>query len=127
MNTEKVRAEFEAWGESIGFPVTGKYAETVDVLCAESAFKAGYQAALQSQDAEDAERYCWLITKIQQVYDGDYFETDLMGIYCHMRSQFKGDRVVRAEITWRDKTDEPIGLSAAIDHARRVEGNRNDE
>jgi hypothetical protein len=48
------RAAFEAWGESIGFPVTGKYAETVDVLCAESAFKAGYKAGRAALTAQPA-------------------------------------------------------------------------
>src|SRR5690606_8588502 len=64
MSTEQERADFEAWAASIGFCVTGKYAETIDVLCAESAFKAGYQAGratLQSQDREDAERYRTLV------------------------------------------------------------------
>lgn len=46
--TEQDRAAFEAWAASIGFCVTGKYAETVDVLCAESAFKAGYRAGRAS-------------------------------------------------------------------------------
>jgi uncharacterized small protein (DUF1192 family) len=54
MNTEQERADFEAWGESIGFPVTGKYAETVDVLCAESAFKAGYKAGRAALTAQPA-------------------------------------------------------------------------
>lgn len=57
MSIEQGHAEFEAWAASIGFCVTGKYAETIDVLCAESAFKAGYQAgraALHSHDREDA-------------------------------------------------------------------------
>lgn len=49
MNTEQERAAFEAWAASIGLSITGKYAESIAVLCAESAFKAGYQAALQSQ------------------------------------------------------------------------------
>lgn len=124
MNTEQERAEFEAWLKERG---------VWPALTYEEAFVAGYQtgraagirdgrAVLQSQDREDAERYRYLISKLQQVYDGDYFETDLMSLYCHMPSQYKGERTVRAEITWRDKTDEPIGLSEAIDHARRAEG-----
>lgn len=84
-----------------------------------------YQAALASPEVQglrkDAERYRYLIAKLQQAYDGDYFETDIMSLYCHMTSQYKGERVVRAEITWRDKADELIGLSEAIDHARRIE------
>ena len=127
MTQDKERAAFEAWGESIGFCVTGKYAETVAVLCAESAFKAGYQAgraALQSQDKEDAERYHWLLDKLQNSYDGEDFESDSISIYSRMASQCKGARTVKAEIFWRDKTDEPIGLSEAIDHARRIEENK---
>lgn len=128
MNTEQQRAAFEAWFKgtdrylsNLDFYLMpdGKYEDDVEATF--EAYQAG-RAALQSQDREDAERYRYLITKLQQVYDGDYFETALMRLYCHMTSQFKGDRVVRAEITWRDKTDEPIGLSAAIDHARRIEG-----
>jgi hypothetical protein len=63
MSIEQERFAFEAWAASIGFCVTGKYAETIDVLCAESAFKAGYQAgraALQLNDRDDAERYRWV-------------------------------------------------------------------
>jgi len=78
--------------------------------------------ALQSQDREDAERYRYLVTKLQQAYDGDYIEIGPMSLYCHMQSQFKGDRVIRAEITWGDETGESIGLSEAIDHARHIEG-----
>jgi hypothetical protein len=122
MNTEQERAAFEAWAASIGLSITGKYAESIAVLCAESAFKAGYQAALQSQDREDALRYRYLTIMLQQAYDGECFETDLMTLYCYMSSQYKGNRIVLAEITWRDKSDEPIGLGEAIDHARRVAG-----
>ena len=118
MNIEQERAEFEVWRR--------KHYDYDDLTAFEiefafAAFQAG-RAALQSQDRDDAERYRYLITKLQQVYDGDYFETDLMNLYCHMPSQYKGERVVRAEITWRDKADEPIGLSEAIDQARRIEG-----
>lgn len=123
MNTEQERADFEAWAQDkteLYKMSNGEYSSRITRFAFE-AYQAG-RGAPQSQDREDAERYRYLITKLQQVYDGDYFETDLMSLYCHMPSQFKGDRVVRAEITWRDKTDEPIGLSAAIDHAHRIEG-----
>ena len=63
MNIERERAAFEVWAASIGLTVTGWRAESLSVLCAESAFKAGYraaQAAMQLQDREDAERYRWL-------------------------------------------------------------------
>ena len=77
---------------------------------------------LQSQDREDALRYRYLVTKLQQAYDGEAFESDRLSIYCRMSSQRKGERMVSAEIFWRDETDQPIGLSEAIDHARRIEG-----
>ena len=78
--------------------------------------------ALQSQDRDDAERYRFLLAKLQQAYDGEYFESECFSVYFHMSSHFKGDRTIQAEIAWRDKADEPIGLSGAIDHARRIEG-----
>lgn len=49
---EQERTEFEAWAANIGFSVTGKYAETIDVLCAESAFKAGYKAGRAALTAQ---------------------------------------------------------------------------
>lgn len=98
MNTEQLRAEFETWAASIGFCVTGKYAETIDVMCAESAFIAGYKAAIQSQDREDAERYRWLRDEEGLVvlpYD---------------------DHGLGPEFPYGSDLDK------AIDHARRVEG-----
>ena len=47
--TDQESAAFEAWAASIGLSVTGRYAETVDVLSAKSVFKAGYQAAHHTQ------------------------------------------------------------------------------
>jgi len=79
-------------------------------------------AALQSQDREDALRYRHLMAKLQQAYDGECFESECFSVYCRMSSQRKGDRTILAEIAWRDKTDEPLGLSEAIDRARRIEG-----
>lgn len=109
--TEQLRAEFEAWAASIGFCVTGKYAETVDVLCAESAFKAGYKAALQSQDQKDAERYRWLRAGgnddigVVRGFDGiDYGSTSVAYTY---EEGLDGEK-----------------LDEAIDHARRVEGDK---
>ena len=87
-----------------------------------AAIRLAYLVGPSEQDSEDAKRYRYLISKLHQAYDGECFETDLMSIYCHMLSQYKGDRSIQAEITWRDKTDEPLGLSEAIDHARRIEG-----
>ena len=47
---EQMRAAFEAWAASIGFETNGRYAKTLTVLCAEEAFKAGYQAALSKEE-----------------------------------------------------------------------------
>lgn len=52
---QQERAEFEAWTESIGLKVDGWRAESLAVLCAESAFKAGYQAAQAKIESKDAE------------------------------------------------------------------------
>lgn len=130
---EQERVDFEAWVTSENEDEYGPQVElllqknasgdysTVRIQAAWEAYQAG-RAALPSQYQEDAERYRYLITKLQQSYDGDYIEIDPMSLYCHMQSQFKGDRVIRAEITWGSETGEPIGLSEAIDHARRIEG-----
>jgi len=118
-DTEQLRAEFEAWASQYT-----SYPQKYDLISAWQAYQAG-RAALQLQDREDAERYRYLITKLQQSYDGDYIEIDPMSLYCHMQSQFKGDRVIGAEITWGSEAGESIGLSEAIDHARRIEGDGN--
>ena len=129
MNPEQERAAFETWAEQRGMelhkvtPCNGSlpyYADTPG-MAAWEAWQA--RAALQSQDREDAERYRYLTFMLQQAYDGERFERDLMTLYCYISSQYKGDRTVLAEITWRDKSDEPIDLSEAIDRARRIEGN----
>lgn len=79
---EQERAEFEAWAASIGFCVTGKYAETINVLCAESAFKAGYRAgraALQAQPQET-------IGYVTRNEEGDpvmlFFDLNEAKLYC---------------------------------------------
>lgn len=117
MNTHDI--ELPPLPEWVDWPVTVSEMSASEI---KEAMQAYARAALQSQDRRDAARYRYLIAKLQQAYDGDYFETDLISLYCHMPSQYKGERVVRAEITWRDKADEPIGLSEAIDHARHIEG-----
>jgi hypothetical protein len=53
MTDEQMRAAFEAWAASIGLEINGRYAESLSVLCAEEAFKAGYQAALAKQNSND--------------------------------------------------------------------------
>lgn len=114
MNNEQERVAYQEWADLHPIAYAGiEY----------DAFIAGYQAgraALQSQYQEDAERYRYLVTKLQQAYDGDYIEIGPMSLYCYTQSQFKGDRVIRAEITWGDETGESIGLSEAIDHAKRI-------
>ncbi len=118
------RAAFEAWARKHGQPVfmdddePGWYAYS-NVQDNWEGWKA--RAALQSQDKEDAERYRHLMAKMQQAYDGECFESECFSVYCRMSNQYKGNRTILAEITWRDKSDEPIGLSEAIDHARRIE------
>ena len=110
MNTEQGRAEFEAWAQRIGFPVTGKYAETIDVLCAEETFNAGYQAgraALQSQDKEDAERYRWLRKH-----------------WFTMTSCYDGGRVEFTTGQPRYSSATEANVDEAIDHARRIEENK---
>lgn len=71
MNNAQERAAFEAWAASIGFCVTGKYAETSAVLCAKSAFEAGFQAALASPEVralrKDAERLDFMISEECQI------------------------------------------------------------
>lgn len=60
---EQMRAAFEAWAASIGLELNGRYAKTLTVLCAEEAFKAGYQAALSKENSNDRQTShapgCW--------------------------------------------------------------------
>lgn len=97
------RAAFEAWAASVGFCVTGKYAETVDVLCAESAFKAGYRAGLSSLQSQSQE----IITYVTRNEEGDsamlFFDLQEARLYC-------------------EPGEEPEALVLA-GPARRIEGN----
>lgn len=52
-NDAQTRAAFEAWAASIGLKLNGRYTQTLAVLCAEEAFKAGYQAALLKENGND--------------------------------------------------------------------------
>jgi hypothetical protein len=54
-----MRAAFEAWAASIGLEINGRYAESLSVLCAEEAFKAGYQAGRVAPEAAWAEADEW--------------------------------------------------------------------
>ena len=71
---------------------------------------------------EDGQRFRFLMSLLQDAYDGDCFESDLLAVYCRMSSQRKGERRVSAEIFWTDKTDCPIDLRSAIDRARDLTG-----
>lgn len=70
-----------------------------------------------ASDREDAARYRWLVAQFQRAYDGDRVDLDRLSLSCGM--QFgRGDfRRVEAQISWGDRRDEPLGLSAAIDEA----------
>lgn len=60
--SQQERAAFEEWATSIGLSITGKYAKSLDVLCAEEAFSAGYQAgraALQESLDKSQDREGW--------------------------------------------------------------------
>lgn len=100
MNIEQERAEFEAWmrkehpDHSLEY-VNGRYTYSPPQRLWE-AYQAG-RAALQSKDAEDGERLDWLLRQLP----GDAIR------YC------VGVIADTADI------DE---FRAAIDHARRVEG-----
>jgi|SRR5690625_1260467 len=122
MNTEQLRAEFEAWAARIGLCVTGKYAETINGLCAESAFKAGYKAALQSQDSE---RLDFITSKPGVCYalvsddNGRWALTDAgMGPVAPDQgfTETVGITSIVDPDMWKSSPRE------AIDHARRVEG-----
>lgn len=104
MTTEQERAAFEAWAASIGLRIAGKYAETIAVLCAESAFKAGYRAgraALQSQDREDA---IWaVINKLSDMTP-------------------RPPKAITYDRGWEIIDVVQRELCPAVDHARRIEG-----
>jgi hypothetical protein len=104
MSAEQLRAAFEAWAQRIGFAVTGKFAETSQVICSKEAFLAGYQAgraALASPEVaelrKDAERLDWLDAR---AHCADWVEGE------------PTKRVIRAEDgqvhtgdTWREAID----------------------
>lgn len=106
MNTEQLRAEFEVWAngrcELYLVNPAGRYSSATTQFAWE-AYQAG-RAALQSQDREDALRYRWLR---QQRTISD-----------------------QACVTWNIGHDwiqmDGAELDAAIDHARRAEGEASD-
>lgn len=69
-----------------------------------------------AQDALDAQRFRKLCALLRQGYeDGNTVEGDGLTLYCGMKSGWKSERTVGAEITWRDERDEPLNLAAALD------------
>lgn len=71
--------------------------------------------AADNQDALDAQRFRKLCALLQQAYDGETIETDKLTICCSMRSGYKGERTVDAELVWKDERDEPLDLASALD------------
>lgn len=63
------------------------------------------------------DRMQWLNDRLNEAYDGEYFETDGLSIECHMLSGFKGERTTRAVITWSEPLDENVDLARALDKA----------
>ena len=109
MNIEQERADFEAFASKHGLCVTedGDLYRSHVVAWMWKAWQA--RAALQSQDREDAERYRWL-------RDGGNDDIGVvMGFDC---IDYGSTSVVP---TYREGLDGEH-LDAAIDHARRIEG-----
>ncbi len=103
--TDEQRAAFEAWAvkERIA------YRDEKHGLCFYNGQRHSYwigyqagQAALQSQDREDAERYRWLCDKF-----------GITKLPCALERIIAGDVYV---------ADGKAGIDEAIDHARRAEG-----
>lgn len=105
MNTEQERADFEAWWDEEGCYL-GDLSDKAPMF---AAYQAG-RAALQSQDREDAERYRYLRDSAQLFsHFGDIGNSG----WCVMRR----DHTIRRVLTYNGPE-----LDAAIDHARRIEG-----
>lgn len=90
-----------AWG--VWEQVAKEYAESEGVVKFYTAdqVRAAVEAALQSQDREDAERYRWLCDKF-----------GITKLPCAIERIIAGDVYV---------ADGKAGIDAAIDHARRIE------
>lgn len=70
--------------------------------------------------AQDAERYRWLLKKLQERYDGETSEDYDFDVTCSMLYGRKEVRRVQAMINWHDVRDEQLNLSAAIDQAMKA-------
>ena len=66
------------------------------------------------------DRFHWLQARLQESFDGESYESDGISVICHVLSQHKGTRIMRAEITWREPSEDTIALDAAIDNAPGV-------
>jgi len=89
----------------------------------EQANISGADLALMVDEMEalraDAERYRWLIQKMQASYEGDAADDYELTVTCSMLFGRKEVRRVQAEISWFDERDEDLNLSAAIDRAMK--------
>lgn len=69
----------------------------------------------------DAARYRWLLAKMQEAYDSGHqveFNGNLF-IDVSMPFRRKDHRRISAAISFSDVSDEPLGLSVAIDEAMK--------
>lgn len=103
MNTEQLRADFEVWAKADGYEDFERFGEGYSHPELREAWR-GYQAgraALQSQDAEDADRI-------------DFLEAEGGGDFLQLKS---GEWIVDTSSRFGMAGD----LRSAIDLARRVE------
>lgn len=66
------------------------------------------------------DRFNWLQARLQESFDGESYECDHLTVLCYVVSQRKGERTMRAEITWQEPSEDTIALDAAIDNAPEV-------
>lgn len=66
-------------------------------------------------DARDARRFRTLCVLLQKAYDGEATDSAELSVLCSMKSGWKSERTVGAELIWRDARDEPLDLGAALD------------
>lgn len=101
MRTAPEHIAYEAWIDQypLGYPGI-EY----------DAFVAGYRAAMQSQDKEDALRYRWLMDNAQLF---SHFGEEGNSGWCVMRR----DSAIKRVFTYNHAE-----LDEAIDHARHIEG-----
>lgn len=68
-----------------------------------------------SQDELDAQRFRKLCALLQKAYDGEPVEVEGLTVYCSMKSGWKNERTVGAELVWKEERDEPLNLAAVLD------------